>query len=62
MAVSTLQKTFGGTTIETTEADYKALVRESEQLRILKNLVALEEIYSKEQIKTVIKAMEANNE
>ena len=37
---------------------YAHLVRESEKLRILKNYVALEEIYSKDQIKVLIKAME----
>lgn len=37
---------------------YAHLVRESEQLRILKNYVQLEEVYSKEQIKALIKAME----
>lgn len=37
---------------------YAKLVRESEQLRILKDFVNLEEVYSKEQIKALIKAME----
>lgn len=37
---------------------YSGLVRESEQLRILKNFVNLEEVYSKDQIKALIKAME----
>ena len=62
MAVSALTKTFGGTTIETTENAYNALVRESEQLRILKNFINLESVYSKVEVQTLIKAMEANNE
>lgn len=37
---------------------YAHLVRESEKLRILKNFIALEEVYCKDQIKTLIKAME----
>ena len=37
---------------------YAHLVRESEKLRILKNFVALEEVYCKDQIKALIKAME----
>jgi hypothetical protein len=37
---------------------YAHLIRESEQLRILKNYVGLEEVYSKDQIKALIKAME----
>lgn len=34
------------------------LIRESEQLRIIKNFVDIEDVYSKEQIKALIKAME----
>lgn len=37
---------------------YSGLVRESEQLRILKNFVNLDAVYSKDQIKELIKAME----
>lgn len=61
MAVSALTKTFGGTTIETTEARYDELVRQSEQLRILKNFIRCENTYSTE-YETLIKAMEAENE
>jgi len=57
MAVSALQRVCG-TTIEVSESNYNALVRQSEQLRILKNFVALEEVIVKSQIVEVIKAME----
>jgi len=38
---------------------YGNLVRESEQLRILKNFTESKDVYSVDQIKTLIKAMEA---
>ena len=37
---------------------YGHLVRESEQLRILKNFVESDDVYSKDQIKALIEAME----
>jgi hypothetical protein len=37
---------------------YADLVRESEQLRILKNFIELEEVFSKDQVKVLVKAME----
>ena len=61
MAVSALTK-LCGTTTETTEAKYDALVRESEQLRILKNYTKLESTLTKSEIINLINAMEVNNE
>ncbi len=63
MAVSALTK-IAGTYMEVCEGKYDDLVRQSEQLRVLKNFVALEDVYCKDQVKTLIKAMdmEANNE
>lgn len=34
------------------------LIKKREQLRILKNFINLEEVYSKDQIQTLVKAME----
>ena len=62
MAVSALTKTFGGTTMEITEDKYDELVRESEQLRILKNYIKLETTFTKSEVVNLINAMEANNE
>lgn len=61
MAVSALNK-ICGTTMETTEVKYDELIKEREQLRILKNFVKLEEVILKDTVLTLIKAMEANNE
>ena len=61
MAAPALQALTTATT-SITKNKYDKFVRESEQLRILKNFVALEAVYSKDQIATLIKAMEANNE
>lgn len=61
MAVPALQALTQSTTTVTDEK-YERLIRQSEQLRVLKNFVALEDVYCKDQIKTLIKAMEANNE
>ena len=44
------------------EDKYEVLIRENEQLRILKNFIKLENVYSKTEIETLIKAMEGNNE
>lgn len=57
MAVPALQALTTATT-SLTQKEYDALIRESEQLRILKNFVALEDVYSTDQIKSLIKAME----
>lgn len=57
MAVSAVTKLVA-TTVEITEAHYEDIVREREQLRILKNFIALEEVLCKSQIETLIKAME----
>lgn len=61
MAVAPLTKLVS-TTIEINEARYDHLVKESEQLRILKNFVALEEVLVKSQIEHLIKAMEVKDE
>lgn len=61
MALGALNK-LCGTSMEITESKYDDLVRESEQLRILKRFAKLEEVYCKEQITTLIKAMEESNE
>lgn len=65
MAVGALNK-IAGTTIEVTEGKYDALVRESEQLRILTNLIKLNDLESGIIVTTIelnnlIKAMEKNN-
>lgn len=64
MAVSALTRTFGGTTMEITEAKYDELVRHSEQFRILKNYIRLETTLTKSEIVNLINAMEmeANDE
>lgn len=61
MAVSALS-TLTQSTTTILDSEYNKLIRQSEQLRILKNFAALEEVYCKDQITTLIKAMEANNE
>ena len=60
MATSALQK-LCNTTIELTEGKHDHLIRESEQLRILKNLIKSDEVILKETVLALIKAMEANN-
>lgn len=57
MAVAALQK-ICGTTIEVSESNYNDLVRKSEQLRILKNFVASEDVICKSEVERLIKAME----
>lgn len=49
-------------TVNITEEKNDNLVRESEQLRVLKNYCKLEEVILKEDVLKLIKAMEANNE
>jgi hypothetical protein len=61
MAVSGLIKAFG-TSMEITEAKYDALVREREQLRILKNFIKLESTLTKGEVLNLIAAMEVKNE
>lgn len=61
MAVPALQALTTATT-SITQNEFEDLIRKSEQLRIIKNYVELEEVYCKDQIKTLIKAMEGNNE
>lgn len=61
MAVSGLLK-LGANTIETTEGNYNALVREREQLRILKNFIKLESTLTKGEVLNLIAAMEVKNE
>lgn len=60
MAVSALSA-LTQNTITITEKRHDELVRQSEQLRILKNFIRLEQTYSTE-YENLIKAMEANNE
>lgn len=57
MAVPALQALTTATT-SITDNKYDALIRESEQLRILKNFIALETVYSKSEVATLVKAME----
>lgn len=57
MAVPALQALTTATT-SLTQKEYDALIRESEQLRILKNFIALERVLCKSEIETLIKAME----
>lgn len=59
MAVSAINA-LANNTITITETKHDALVRESEQLRILKNFVQLDEVIIKDSIITLIKAMEGN--
>lgn len=61
MAVGALTK-ICGTTIEVTEDKYNDLIREREQLRILKNYTKQESTITKNEIINLINAMEANNE
>ena len=49
-------------TITINRCIFANLVRDSEQLRILKNFVALEDVVCKSQIETLIKAMEEQYE
>lgn len=57
MALSTFETlTKRTTTIE--EKEYESLIRQSEQLRIIKNFLALEEVYTKTDLITLVKAME----
>ena len=46
------------TTVEIPESAFEEFIRQSEQLRILKNFIALDDVLIKSQIETVIKAME----
>jgi hypothetical protein len=46
------------TTVEIPKSAFEEFVRQSEQLRILKNFIALDDVLIKSQIETVIKAME----
>lgn len=46
------------TTVEIPESAFEEFVRQSEQLRILKNFLALEDVIVKSQIEALIKAME----
>ena len=57
MAVPVIAKLVTST-VELTESGYEALVRESEQLRIIKNFVGLEDVYGVTQVQMLIKAME----
>lgn len=61
MAVGALNK-IAGTTIEVCEHNYNNLVRESEQLRILKNYARHENVIVKSDILTLIEAMEGKTE
>jgi hypothetical protein len=49
-------------TVNIEEEQFKKLIRESEQLRILKNYCKLEEVITKGCIETLVKAMEAKDE
>ena len=60
MAVPALQVLTQSTTT-ITDAKYDDLIRQSEQLRILKNFIRCEKTYSTE-YEELIKAMEAKNE
>ena len=46
------------TTVEIPESAFEEFVRQSEQLRILKNFIALEKVICKSEVETLIKAME----
>lgn len=49
-------------TVNVAEEQFKNLIRDSEQLRILKNYCKLDEVLTKNEILTVIKAMEVTYE
>ena len=49
-------------TVNIAEVQFNCFIRDSEQLRILKNYCKLEEVLTKSEVLTLIKAMEANNE
>lgn len=49
-------------TVSIAEDKHDKLLRESEQLRILKNYCKQDEVLTKGEILTLIKAMEGNNE
>lgn len=57
MAVSSLSKLCNNT-IDVPESEFYNLVKQSEQLRILKNYTKLENVIVKDDILTLIKAME----
>lgn len=57
MAVSGLVKAFSSTT-ETTEEKYDNLIKEREQLRILKNFIKQESTLLKTEVLNLIAAME----
>lgn len=59
MAVGAFNK-LANTTIETTEAKYETLIRESEQLRILKDYVRAEKVIMKSEVLTLIDVLEGN--
>lgn len=57
MAVGALQK-ICGTSIEVTEEKYNELIKEREQLRILKNFIKQESTITKNEVTNLINAME----
>ena len=58
MAMAALNKLCNNT-IDVTENEFYNLVKQSEQLRILKNYTKLEDVHLKEDVLRLIKAMEA---
>ena len=61
MGVGAFQK-IGSTTVEITEQKHNALIRESEQLRILKNFINQESTITKYEVLNLINAMEQSKE
>ncbi len=55
-----LTKMFGATAAEMMLAEYEKLIRESEQLRILKNYIRNEKVIYKSEAEYLINAMEGN--
>ncbi len=53
-----LTKMFGATAAEMMLAEYEKRIRESEQLRILKNYIMSEKVLCKSEAENLIKAME----
>ncbi len=53
-----LNKLFGATAAEMMLAEYEKLIRESEQLRILKNFIRSEKVLCKSDAENLINAME----
>lgn len=55
-----LTKMFGATAAEMMLEEYEKRIRESEQLRILKNYIKSEKVLTKADVEELIEAMEGN--